>query len=263
MEYVKHRAVISGGIIEIYEYSEGYAKGYKDKFHVSGRRKDYVSPNYSENREKTLQRARTNLRRTINSNANQYGKITSKFLTLTFAGNEQDLGYANGEFTKFIKRLNYYIFKSKRSILKYSAVVEFQDRGAIHYHIVVYNMPYVAAAKINSLWSHGNINVKMIEHIDNIGSYLCKYMTKENDNPLLQGKKCYFNSRGLKKPIELTDKKEVKALLKSLPLIHLKFKTNFFNEHLGDVSYYQFNISYYNDKVFSDKFNLGNTEYTA
>lgn len=40
----------------------------------------------------------------------------TKFLTLTFKENIQDIEYANNEFKKFIKRLNYDLYKTKKQI---------------------------------------------------------------------------------------------------------------------------------------------------
>lgn len=259
IEVYDSKAIISGDVVEFYVYEEEILKGYKDKIGQSGRRKDYVSPDYVENRKKSLRRAEVNLRRIINSNVNQYGDhLTSKFMTLTFEKNVQDMDYANYEFKKFIGRLNYFVFKTKRSNIKYSAVVEFQERGSIHYHVIFYNLPYIPAKKINEIWRrrNGNINIKKIDHIDNVGSYLCKYMSKENEDPRLQGKKCYFNSRGLMKPEEITDKKRVQALLEAIPIIHLKYQANYKTDYQGQVQYYQFNIKYINSAIPSKSWTI-------
>ncbi len=62
-------------------------------------------------RERSLARAKKQLRRLINANAGQYGReFTTKFLTLTFKENITDPKEANYLFTKFIKRLNYKLF---------------------------------------------------------------------------------------------------------------------------------------------------------
>jgi hypothetical protein len=53
------------------------------------------------------------------------------FTTLTFRENLHNIKEANYEFLKFIKRVKY-----KFGDFKYLAVIEFQDRGAIHYHMI-------------------------------------------------------------------------------------------------------------------------------
>lgn len=258
-ELVEKKVMISGNVVEFYEYENGYLKGYEDKIKKSGRKKNYRSEKYKENRKKTMQRAKTNLRRIVNSNFGQYGKhLTSKFVTLTFGQDIQDIKEANQEFTKFIKRLNYYVFKTKKANLKYSGVIEFTEKGRVHYHVVFYNLPYIPGKKIADIWENGIIDIKKIDNVDNVGAYICKYMSKDNEDPRLEGKKCYFNSRDLMKPEEITDKKRVEALLQALPLKHLKYRKSFDNEYTGTTNYYQFNTKYINDAIPSSSWTLKN-----
>ena len=65
----------------------------------------------------------------------------TKFMTLTFKDNIQDISYTNYEFNKFIKRLNFNLYNDKKQRLKYIAVWEKQKRGAIHYHIIFLIFP--------------------------------------------------------------------------------------------------------------------------
>lgn len=253
---VKTKMVISGNIVEVYEYEKGYSTGYKltdDERAKRGRKKDYTSEDYEINREKVLIRARKELRRIINSNVNSYGdEFTTKFVTLTFKENITDLKSANYEFKKFMKRLNYHMFGSKKANIKYSVVPEFQKRGAVHYHVVFYNLPYLKADDLAEIWGHGFIKINKIDNVDNVGAYVCKYMTKDNIDERLEGNKCYFNSRGLYKPTEFTDlddKEIVESLEHSLLLKNLKYKSAFSNEHLGNINYYQFNINYDNKLI--------------
>lgn len=127
--------------------------------------------------------------RLINSNPDM-----NKFLTLTFSDNVSDLYYSNSEFLKFIHKVNYHVFHTKKRILKYLAVIEFQERGAIHYHVIC-NLPFVEHDKLSSLWKHGFISINRIKDsknddisidCDNVGAYVCKYMTKDNDDPRLK-----------------------------------------------------------------------------
>lgn len=189
----------------------------------------------------------------------QYGKeFTSKFVTLTFRENVKDLKTANYEFKKFMQRLNYYMFGTKKANIKYSCVPEFQKRGAVHYHLIFYNLPYLKANDLESIWGNGFIKVNKIDNVDNVGAYICKYMTKENTDKRLEGNKCYFNSRGLLKPLEYTDKKDkkiVESLEDSLQMQNLSYSANFDNDYVGDIAYYQFNLNYINEhnkKLASD-----------
>lgn len=253
IERVYKKIIQSGDIIEIYEYEKGYLKGYEltysEKRNV-GRLKGEKSNNYEEHRKQVLQRAKKNLRRLINANVGQYGKeFTAKFLTLTFKDNVKDLDKANYEFEKFIKRLNYHCFGTKKANLKYTCVVEFQKRGAIHYHVIIYNMPYIKANDIGNVWGNGFIKINKIDDVDNVGAYVSEYLGQAEkgqghdiEDDRLQGKKSYFSSKGLFKPIEITDKKIVETVAAALPSENLTYAADFENEHLGNISYKQYNL---------------------
>lgn len=242
-EYITAKIIKSGNVVEVYEYERGYIKGYNGvKKWDRGRIKGSTSVEYEDNRAKVLNRAKIQFRRLVNSNVGQYGDVTAKFFTLTFAENVQDLDIAHYEFTKFIKRLNYAVFDTKRAELKYSAAVEFQKRGAVHYHVIFYNLPYVPVAWLSNIWGQGNIWINKINNVDNVGVYVTKYMHKDTDDPRLQGRKCHFSSKGLLQPLEITDKKQVEAGLASLPACSLKYEIVFDNEYCGHIHYRQYNL---------------------
>jgi len=250
IERVYKKIVYSGDVVEVYEYDKGYLKGYENNNANTGRKIDYKSENYEEHRKQVLQRSKKNLRRLINANVGQYGKeFTAKFLTLTFKDNVKDLDKANYEFEKFIKRLNYHCFGTKKANLKYTCVVEFQKRGAIHYHVIIYNMPYIKANDIGNVWGNGFIKINKIDDVDNVGAYVSEYLGqaekgqgKNIEDDRLQGKKSYFSSRGLYNPIEITDKKIVEQVATALLNEKLTYSATFENEHLGNITYKQYNL---------------------
>lgn len=125
----------------------------------------------------------------------------TKFLTLTFKENIQEINYANDEFKKFIKRLNYYIYHDKKAYLKYLATWEKQKRGAIHYHIILFNFPYISFKQLTRIWGHGYLLINKIDvdSIENRGRYVSKYFDKELELKEHK-KKAFFSSRNLKKP---------------------------------------------------------------
>jgi len=238
------KVVISGNIVEIYSYDRGV---FKSSVNENGRAGNgFTTDEQKEkNREVSLMRARRNLRRIVNANVNQWGNdLTCKFVTLTFKDNVTDLDEANYEFRQFIKRLNYRIYGKKCSNLKYTVVPEFQERGAVHYHVIFYNLPYTKADVIEEVWGNGFIKINKIDDVDNVGAYICKYLTKDNDDERLRGRKCYFNSRGLKKPIEkYLDYDDLERIKKSLPGQAMTYKGNFENEYVGEIEYTQYNLS--------------------
>ncbi len=130
----------------------------------------------------------------------------TSFLTLTTKKNIQN----RNEFTlllkTFIKRFNYHIFNTKKSELKYLAVLERQKRGAWHAHILLFEVPYVPHEKLLLLWGLGAVRINKVDvdSKENRGRYVTKYFEKGIGQELLEsfGKKAYLSSRNLKKPEE-------------------------------------------------------------
>lgn len=238
------KVVVSGDIIEIYRYEKGVFKGFVNENGRAG--SGFITDEQKErNREISLMRARRDLRRTVNANVGQWGDdVTSKFVTLTFKENVMDLDSANYEYEKFIKRLNYKVYGKKCSGLKYTVVPEFQERGAVHYHVVFYNLPFIKSNVVAEVWGNGFIKINKIEDVDNVGAYVCKYLTKNNVDSRLKGRKSYFNSRGLKKPVEVyLDDDELENIKKRLPVEAITYASTFCNDYLGEINYQQFNLS--------------------
>ena len=239
------KVVVSGDIIEVYRAERGFFKG---KVNECGRAGNgFIDDEQrKKNREVSLMRARRDLRRIINANMGQWGDdVTSKFVTLTFKDNVKDLTMANYEFRQFIKRLNYQVYGKKCSNLKYTAVPEFQKRGAVHYHVIFYNLPFTKAGFIEEVWGNGFIKINKIDDVDNVGAYVCKYLTKDNSDDRLRGRRSYFNSRGLKKPIEeFLDDEGLEIIKKSLPGQAMTYKGEFENEFVGKIEYEQYNLNY-------------------
>lgn len=128
----------------------------------------------------------------------------TKFLTLTFKEDITDIAYTNSEFKKFMKRLNYQLYKTKKSQIKYLATWEKQKRGAIHYHIVLFEFPYLPHSQLVQIWGHGIIGINRIDvdSAENRGRYVSKYFDKDLELKEHK-KKAFFKSQNLKKPIEI------------------------------------------------------------
>jgi hypothetical protein len=205
------KAIVSGNVYEFYRYEDTMFRGYErkkssipiDTFYDSEGTEVYIDPDTGEMVPKKIEsrarsniRARNKLRRLALANFSN----KSKFITLTFKENMQDLTESNKLFKAFIREL-----RKRQKDLKYIAVIEFQKRGAIHYHLLC-NLKYVPAKKIEEIWGQGFIKINRIDHVDNIGAYVIKYMTKEDADPRLIGKKMYQTSRNLERPKELVGK---------------------------------------------------------
>lgn len=233
------KIIVSGNIIEIYEYEKSIKSkgGYRMADDLEQKDKNYKN---------TVIRRRNQVRRLVTSNFNSRD---CKFLTLTFKDNVQDLKFANNEFKKFIKRLKFELKKHfDIKNFKYVCVIEFQKRGAIHYHMIL-NIPWFPLAKIEKCWSNGFVFIEDIENCDNVGAYLIKYMTKENADERLQGQIGYLCSRNLIQPIEYSDSKYLDLFATHEKMICNKLKghspvytSEFDTDKLGKCLYKQYNL---------------------
>jgi len=259
------KVIISGDIIEFYHYekpqkrNKSKAEQKENKVPVAdwileGRKPgkgDAWEPEEYDlvyARFQNARRGKNKVRRLINSNVYQYidknnKKIIPKFLTLTFADNVQEVSEANKIFSNFIHEINRKIFgrKDKRG-LKYLVVMEFQLRGAIHYHVIFFNLPYVKTRELQRIWGQGIVHIKKLNNVDNIGAYISKYLTKDYDDDRLDGKKRYFTSCGLIKPYIEIDIKKIDLLKRSMLEKYKVFDSTFQNVFTGQLDYLQYNL---------------------
>lgn len=218
----------------------------------------YNSGLESPDPEKTapsVNRSRSKLRRLIYSNVgiwkDKNGRfIPAKFLTLTFKENIQDLKTANKYLTEFIKKLNYHFENALTEPLKYVCVPEFQKRGAIHYHLVLFNFPFIdktGLAILHECWGGYRIHLKAIKRdIDvlNIVGYITKYISKQSSDGRFFGNKRYFASRDIEKPIVINNNNLEGDVAIELIRQHIqgfeKFKSSFDVPFCGNVKYWAY-----------------------
>lgn len=193
------KIVNCGNILEVYSYKEPIKSGFK----VSNRGvREKTEEVKNENLQRSIKRTKRKIFELVNTN---YVSGRSSFLTVTFKENLTDYDLAFNYWDRFKKKVEYK-YKIK---LKYCGVVEFQDRGAIHFHICLFNVSYMEQSVLYELWNSivpGGINIKGIKdgECDNVGAYMTYYMNKDLENGFgkeeYKGRKRYFYSRNLDKP---------------------------------------------------------------
>lgn len=232
---MKEKLCISGNIIELI----GYTRLNTDARDMNQVRQG-TGKKRAENYAQRQQKRRDMIRRLATTNFNT---AYTKFVTLTFKENVTDLRYANKEFKKFIQRM-----RRRYGGFKYICVIEFQERGAIHYHMIS-DLPYIPYGDLAKIWGNGDIDIRAVDKVDNIGAYLVKYMTKENDDERLQGENGYLISRGLIQPTTITTWGDGNELFNSM--IHQyglekklpTYASTYESEYNGITYYLQFNLS--------------------
>lgn len=228
------KIVLSGNMVEVYLYERAVKAGYQES------RKKVVIEKEIKKEEKendfALRRARSNIRRLIAANFN---KKYDKFITLTFKENMQDITKANREFTNFIKRIKRRFAEQE---IKYLSVIEFQRRGAIHYHTIA-NLPYIESKTLEKLWGNGFVKINAIDNISDVGVYISKYLTKETyKREEMKNKKKYFTSRNLEKPRVLIGD-EAESMLNKIKNQKIRYKSTYNSEYNGKIVYIQYNIN--------------------
>ena len=185
-------------------------------------------------------------------NANKWNDVYgekqyTKFLTLTFKDDSiftRDLSECNNELSKYMKRISYNLYGLKKNVFKYISVPELQERGVWHFHIVIFNMPYVKHSKLLKWWGgskKGSVNIKAIKEKSEgmVSRYVVKYMTsgigKEDKHKEatkkaeykkylelgLEDTRRYNPSRGLYQPVKMSynaKKDEIEEVTKFLSI---------------------------------------------
>jgi len=197
-------------------------------------------------RKEYLSRAKRHIERVAYSN---FDTPYTSLITLTYKANIKDLPKANHDFHLFVKRITYWIEKYKYPYpgfqFKYICKPEFQDRGAIHYHLVTNLRAFPFAKKnvrewkrqktlppdwdidvnLQDIWNgktrgKGCADLEPIEkdRMITVISYLTDYMTKQFKDERFCGKKAYSSSHNLDRPIQIYNddaKRVLEALLES------------------------------------------------
>lgn len=202
-----------GHVVKVYRYrnapyfAEGDKKGGKDPFELDSEEAEQEKANLQERNGRYRKEKVIDL-----INANFTNK--DKFYTFTFDPKKAhengidptDITSANKAIDRFLKRL-----KRRYKDVKFLWVVEFHQKGSIHFHMIC-DLPYIPQKiMMNDIWKYGYCWVNRLDSnkfskhgVDNVGAYVSKYMVKDNDDPKLKKKRSYNTSKGnLERPTVL------------------------------------------------------------
>lgn len=105
------------------------------------------------------------------------------FITLTYKRCDTDAETAKQNLFAFIKRLQRRFNKTR---LSFVWRMEFQERGAVHFHIICFGLPFIPKEKVQSLWGEVTCQhrpftrIEMIFSSKKIMNYVGKYVAKVN-----------------------------------------------------------------------------------
>lgn len=226
----RKRLVLCGNYYELYTYEQPFRFNWPPERNVS-----YRSTGGTRSRSERLDHlrmVRQRLRRLVATNV---GSEVPKFVTFTFAENVRSLREANRLWRLFAKRFAYEFGRRR-----YLTVVEFQRRGAVHYHTLIFDMPYTRGlkARLAGAWGHGFVHVKGIAHVRNVPAYMTKYLQKDLVDSRLDGNKAYFGSRNLLRPIEIRSEAEVASFCEA-SIMAKRLERVYTSAHFGQITYQQ------------------------
>lgn len=258
--------VQSGNLIEVYEYEKEPIQ----RQNTVQRRVKRGAYQTTFRSAQSLRRARQNFFRLVG--ANLVGDDYPAFFTFTML---EVVGIEEGyrRFNEFVRRFRS-VFGSKP---KYIAVPEFQERGAVHFHVLVWGLSSYEILKsigahkkkvrrriaewlvdnkfgiddvspdyrIQNLWGHGFVDCIPTDGSPRLAGYFAKYMYKSMQDERLLGKKAYSASRNILRSVSISSSSPV-ALSYSLDLLvdkPLDSFSEFTSMYLGRCHYKRYRLN--------------------
>ncbi len=222
----------TGNSYDVYDYQFPLIVGKKvnsNKAKSQARSEEYKS--------RTITRAINNIRRLAVGNFRK----NDKFVTITY-DNQNDFDITKIKeclvyLQKFLRRL-----KNMYPKLKYILVTEFQDRGAVHYHMIC-NLPYIDNGKLEKIWSHGYTKILAMNNSRGVSAYLSKYLSKRLDDPRKLGHRLYYTSRNLIRPKKIYGEEAEKIIqeLEQNTSMNMEFTKVFETEKNGTAIFKLYN----------------------
>lgn len=249
MSYNKY--ILSGKELELYEYEKqcfnrGRPRGYKvnfDRENLGDSGNDTFQQRKFARRKDNAGRSSMAFKRLVQSNLRSGENPV--FCTLTFKENRTDVSECAEFFHLFVKRMRYTFGKDFR----YVAVPEFQKRGAVHYHALLWGLPESIVIRerkdrtLAELWGQGFVDLMETDGSGKLATYLAKYMVKAIEDIRLLFHKAYFASRNVFRPVESAGFPMWWFDEKFLPIAQIKYIKEFETVWLGKGKLSAFELS--------------------
>lgn len=167
--------------------------------------------NKSENRgdnDNSLRQTFKKMRYLINNNFK--GNPNELHITLTYAENMTDTERLYADFKRFMMRLRRRY--KEVSTVDYMNVVEPQQRGAWHVHMLIrfneLDSVFIPNKELAEMWGQGFLTIKSLKDVDNIGAYLSAYLS---DIEVPEGREVKNHKDLVVKRVDGKDKRFIKG----------------------------------------------------
>jgi len=227
-----------GKTIELYEYQ--YDLPNKSRSRIEYTRSE--RPKRVDRRKDNIKRIRREFVRLVRANLDTRGSPT--FVTLTFVG-LVGIERAWRCFHSYNRRLR----RACGRDIVYIAVVEFQRRGSVHFHVLYWGLDnYVKNERntrfIQHLWGYGFIDCFFTDGSPKLAGYTAKYMSKAVFDSRLCGRRAYNTSRNVLRSVR-TSLKVARSFLDELVGVdNLPCRTSVYDTMwLGRCHYKQYNLT--------------------
>lgn len=235
-----HAKVIqSGNTIEVYKYE------YEIRPKRTSSRKRTSDRKAFSRRADHIHRLRKAFLRLIRSNL--VGTERPALLTCTMF-QVRGIKESYSEFSDFIQRCRRVFGRE----LRYIAVPEFQKRGAVHFHVMIWGIGHYVTKErdyryLQNLWGQGFVDCILTDGSPKLAGYLAKYMSKAVFDNRLLSQKAYVCSRNIMRPVQVKGTaviaygKEIWGVeLSTLTPVHERY---FRSQWLGRAIYQRFEIT--------------------
>jgi len=238
------KTIKSGNILEIYQYERAphvSAAGRRPRVEKNADDKRHSAP--QSRRIDNVMRAKRRFIRLVR--ANTAGDSKPAFLTLTMYS-VTSLETASRIFGRFTERLK----TANENPLRYFGVPEFQKRGAVHFHCLVWGLRDGLVENerdtryLQNIWGYGYVDIIATDGSDKLAGYLAKYMSKGLLDVRLAGKRGYYCSSSVLRPLHF----KTTQIANHTDLIWgvdktLVHESRFMTEWLGEGRYYRYNLT--------------------
>lgn len=199
VEYTK--VIHSGNTLEIYQYEKApkvSANRTRKRIPKTPDSGGFEPPD--SKRWDNIRRARKGFIRLVQANC--AGDLKPALVTLTMRS-VVEIPEASKCYTRFAQRLK----KNHGPSIRYIGVPEFQKRGAVHYHILIWGLPDNVIQNerhtryLQNCWGYGYVDCKATDGSPKLAGYLAKYMSKSMSDVRLLGKRAYNASANVLRPV--------------------------------------------------------------